>query len=626
MKKISTFWFLLAAGIFYASAQTHTTEHFVITYDIDKVPSRKDRSYLPPGVNPAQLPEFGDPDWEDDPENPGQKRRTIPYYILDMGKNLETALKVYVNLELTTYTELTPTKSDHQANDPGGVRKVSVIVKNIVDSGNNPIDGESDATMGIIYLNENVAVSKDEPDKVKVLRKVCAHELLHYITSRTYNAWFAKLSVLSSDYGSQQWWWECLAVQADRLVFPDQHPYEAELYAMDKNAIYTNVGNSWDVCNNDPDWYVSSGFLTYLLYYREGQKAKFSDIFFAPNKNLSNLLSCVRTTLDTYVKESLQSKGLGDEYQAYLNFLLAMSQPQFCIKSGNDERPTYLTTVRLKNDNFQAQTNCEAEVPYMSMRVYRFLQGSVSNETRYTLVSPALTLEEMTAQSVKDVMSGNTTPLPCNLFAYECTEGSRKLLKQLYPGDSLHVFYEKGKWIEVAMINASLASKGVGKVMLLRYPSLAGTYKGKIIFSGTNPKLDEMYTISLSNFQMEIDAKGEAALGFEFHKSYRKDGYYAKAEKIVGKVDKTGLFSIVGPVEAFTYPKGCSNCCDFPQVKDDPKCMKMPANPYYWKFDGQIVQDKQGWMLKGDIAAGFRPDKFMKASEKLYKFEARRAD
>ena len=631
MKK-STFILLMTCSLLseITGQQYYTTEHFRIQYDIDKVPSRKDKSYLPPGVNPAQLSEFGDPDWEDDIDNPGKKRRTIPYYIQDIGNNLETALSKYVTLGLIKESELVQTGSgtDFNANatgdEPENIKiSIKVIVKALADNNGNAIDGENDPLTGTIYLNENVPTSVEEPVKYYVLRKACAHELMHYITHRNYSGLFTKWSAYSGSY-SQQWWWECLAVQADRLVFPDQKPFESEVYAMDKNCnyLYGNVMESWDNCNNDPGWYVSSSFLTYLLYYRDGKKADFKDIFFAPIVNFENIISLNRTSLDKYVKKSLDSRGLGYEYQDYLNWLLRAENKSLRIPSGTDTR-VYQTNVALKNENFQNVSRYDANIPYMALKSYRIFQGSTTNEKKYKIVNHKFTEDEI-VKIVGDQVMSKSEPITtnCNMYVYEGSNEGRKLIKQLLPGDSLEIVYQNKKWIEVVIINPGMGNQGKAALEIIRYPSLAGTYKGAIKFSGTNPKLDEMYTIHLSTFEIIIDSTGKAEINFEFHKSYRKDGFYAKADNIKGKVESDGSFKIVGLVKAFFYPKGCSTCCDFPQVKDDPKCIKMGYNPYFWKFEGQIVQNLQGRQISGYIAAGMRPDKFMKLSEKLYKFEA----
>lgn len=627
MKKKAISLLFILGGIMnhlysYPFTQNYLTAHFNIHYNVDSVPSRKDKSYISPNTNPAQLPEFGDPDWEDDPNNPGGKRRTIPYYILDIGKNMEKALEVYVKMGLVTYSEsTTPPKSslsDDAIDLPDTVTKViDVYVKALTDSKNNPIDGENDAKTGNIYINQNVPTSPDLPNKVDVLKKACAHELLHHVTYRKYSGLLAAYSTYS-DALSQQWWWECLATQGDRLVFPNQKNYEAESYAMTSNAIYNNIPAAWDVVNADPNWYVSSSFLTYLIYYRPDKKADFAKIFFAPIKDLSNSTSYIRTSLDKYVKEELGSKGLGYEYQAYLRWLMAIQNPHLCLEAGNDARP-YIESISLKPDNFTQKTQYNALQPYMSMKVYRIVQALTAKDKMYTVKNHLYSQDEMMEIAAKAALNNELLD-KCNVFVYECTKWTRKELIQLAPSDSLNISYEQGKWIEVALINPSLNNSGNAAIEIIRYPTIAGKFKGKVEFSGTNPSLDAMYTISISDLHIELTDSGTAICDFEFHKSYKKDGFYAKGKSLRGTVDKSGNVLIIGAVEAFTYPKGSQGCCDFPQVKDDPNCIKMKANPYFWKFEGKIGYEGTKRKITGYIAAGLNPRKFMKASEKLYKF------
>ncbi len=622
------------SGLFgYPFTEFYRTEHFKIYYNVDSVPSCKDISYIPYGSNPAQLPAFGDPDWEDDPKNPGKKRRTIPYYILDIGKNMEKALKVYVDMGLVSYDA--PPQSNPAFTDETYVLPyiIEVYVQSLNSGGGTPIDGETSTKTGVISINQNVPVSPELPNKVEVLRKACAHELLHHVTFRNYSALNATVSGITffvddfagtniADKTSVQWWWECLATQADRLVFPDSKPYEAENYAMDPSGIITNLHNSWDVCNADPQWYISSGFLSYLLYYREGQKADFAQIFFYPIKNLSNTFSFVRESLDKYVKEKLGSKGLGYEYQNYMIWLMEKRNPYFHIIPGGDNRK-YVQTVKLDKKNIETQSTYTIAVPYMALKVLKINQSPDVDDKTYTIKN-RFNKEEDAEMSVTHAIDGTPTQArSCEVWVYECNNETRKLLKKLGHGDSLNISYEKGKWTEVAVTNPLLSANSNEVISIIRYPSLEGKYKGKVIFSGENPKLDAMYTITLSELDIEIKDT-LATCNFEFHKAYARDGFYAKGTALKGKADPLGNVTIIGSVQAFTYPKGSPGCCDFPQVKEDPKCAKMNANPYFWKFTGKVSAEGGKYFLKGSIAAGLSAKKFMKASENLYKFETER--
>jgi hypothetical protein len=176
----------------------------------------------------------------------------------------------------------------------------------------------------------------------------------------------------------------------------------------------------------------------------------------------------------------------------------------------------------------------------------------------------------------------------------------------------------------VGVLSFSTNYASSATVEVTRYPDFDGTYEGKVEFAGTNAKLDAMYTITISSLKFEIKGE-EVTCDFEFHKEYKKDGFYAKGVQLKGKIDPTGVIKVIGSVRGFSYPKGCVNCCDFPRVMDDPKCFKMSHNPYYWKFEGKVVVASDNKVTcKGFIAAGTGPDRFMKASERLYAFSTER--
>jgi hypothetical protein len=154
----------------------------------------------------------------------------------------------------------------------------------------------------------------------------------------------------------------------------------------------------------------------------------------------------------------------------------------------------------------------------------------------------------------------------------------------------------------------------------VRYPGFDGTYEGRVEFNPDNlEKVDSRYTISISNLKFEIKGKN-VTCDFEFHKEYPKDGFYAKGTALQGTIDPTGVIHLVGSVYGFSYPKGSLNCCDFPRVLNDAKCIKFQHNPYYWKFDGKVVAETNKITLKGFIAAGTNSVKFNPKSEKLYSF------
>jgi hypothetical protein len=586
----------------YSYPHEYKTANFVIHYNADSVPSRKDKSYTPlEKIDPGDIV-GGDPDWVYDKEVFGKKVRAVPYYIIDIGRNLEQALAVYVGMGIATYTK--PNPSPNFFDDVKIIRHVYVCP---LGSGTSAVEGETNSITGSIFIHQNVPVSIAIPDKAIVLKKTCAHELLHNITSYYYNGFLVKLGSLT-DATSNAWWWECLAPQADRLVWPDEEPYEAELFAMDdQTGIQNVIHDSWDVCNKAPNWYISSAFLSYLQYYRPGIKADFSKIFKAPVSRAWNLLSYIRTSLNDYVVAELGSDGLGREYFKYMLWMLEKNYPNLFLKN-ETAGLQYIKTFEMKKTNIEPRVSFKMDVPYMSLRVLKIFKQAVVREKMFTLKNLSREGE-------------------CSVLVFDCSSQGRRLIRELDTydkKDSMNIVHEPGKWTEVGVLSYSLHNASSALIEITRYPDFDGTYEGKVEFSGTNPKLDAMYTITLSTLKFEIIGE-EVTCDFEFHKNYKKDGFYAKGVQMKGKVDPTGQVLLIGPVKGVSYPKGCVNCCDFPRVLDDPKCFKMSHNPYYWKFEGKVaIGEGNKVSLKGFIAAGTGPNRFMKASERLYAFSTER--
>jgi len=588
---------LLTAGILNAGysqtyPDTYKTGHFIIHYNADSVPFRKDKSYIP--VNKPSQERFanGDPDFIFDPDDSTRIIRSVPYYIIDMGANFEKALSACITLGLAS--------ADREVihNDVYTIKTSVDVYVCRLDPGT---DGENNARTGWIYINQDVGTPIETPSQALALQKVCAHELLHYVTSKSYS-----IFALGLTRGVNFWWWECLASQADRLVFPDNKPFEAEISAMDNNTGIQNiVQDSWDVCNIQPNWYISSAFLSYLMYYRPGPKATFDKIFFYPTK-LTNMASYNRSSLNDYVKAELSSNSLGQEYYDYMLWMLEKKtgdSKYFYLKMAEGSVP-YLTTVSFKKLDTQYQNTHDLQVPYMALRVLRVIKAGNSTDSLFTIKNLAQEGE-------------------CKVLVFECKKDERKLMRilDLYSKkDSLNIVFQQGKFTEIGVLSYSQDNSSSAKIELTRYPNFDGTYEGKVEFNPENlEKVVSRYTITISALKFEIKGTG-VTCDFEFHKEYPKDGFYAKGVALKGSIDPTGIVHMVGQVSGFTYPKGSLNCCDFPRVKDDPKCMKFVHNPYYWKFDGKVVVEGNKITLKGYIAASINQVKFAAKSEKLYAF------
>ena len=588
----------------YPQNDVYKTTHFEIHYNVDSVPSCKNTSYISGFSYPKSA--SGDPDWMADPENPKSSIRTVPYYIRDMAQYLESSISAYIKMGL--YEDSIAASTGQINPQTGKLQKIKFADNkfSVYVSGLGIEDGNYSAITGSININSSIKkldphlYPEDFPtcSITNLLAKACAHELLHAITNQYYNGVAAKYTL---------WWWEILAVQGDKLVFPNTSPTEAEMFAMENGkGLQKSICQSWDNCSEDQMYYSNSSFLSYLLYHRPGQKADFKSILLAPVSSTFNI-SYTRTYLDEYIKKSLSSAGLGYEFAGFCKWLL-------------DEEYRYLYLENAISNNFIKQQvkvpsvadpnqNIEQALPYLSMQSIAVLRNS----------------PKQVSYSIKNM----NNDLDLKVLVYENNlKSKRKLIRELYPyamKDSIVIKTKEKSWIEIVLINSSMSEDKNVKLSITDCPDFEGFYQGEVIFSGKNPKLDAKYTKGLSSLSIDIGSDGNAKCDFEFHKFYERDGFYAKGTSLMGKVDKTGHVIIIGSVNAITYPKGSIGCCDFPQVLTDEKCIKFSPNPYYWKFEGDIAFDaSKNIILKGDIAAGTNAIKFNKASEQLYKFTTKK--
>lgn len=596
-------WILLMAGVCQAFGvsypDTWKTAHFIIHYDREKVPSNKDTFYKPAYACDLTNMVDGDPDREYDALVFGKTKWAVPFYIRDIGEHLEQSLEAFVNLGITRYSK--SPDSPNFNNETDNIRHV--YVTDLTYKGRQA-DGETNPITGSVYISQRIPVTHDQLDVTESLRKACAHELLHSITADHYSGIITKISSVA-DALSCVWWWECLATQADRLVWPGRTPFEAEMYAMDPNhGLQLSLHKSWDDCNSDPAWYNSGAFLTWLLHYRSGAKARFEKVFLSPVSGVWNIMSYTRSSLDEYVRNELGSPGLGFEYRDFLMYLLEKRNPDLYLTHRVSSVP-YMQAITHSKNNMEQKKSVSLNIPYMSMRLVKIVRYGDLSEPMYT---------------IKHI--GNAGQYSVQL--YECGDSGRRLLRELKPyseKDSMNVYYEPGKWTEVAVISHALHENSSAVIEIVRYPQFDGIYKGKIEFSGVNPRLDSRYSITLSDLEVIVN-RDKVTARFEFHKEYPRDGFYAKGVRMEGTIDVQGNVELTGPVEAFTYPKGSIGCCDFPRVKDDPKCIRFNHSPYFWKFNGKAEVSGQKTIMKGFIAAGVAPGRFLKGSDKLYAFTA----
>jgi hypothetical protein len=366
---------------------------------------------------------------------------------------------------------------------------------------------------------------------------------------------------------SSKWWWEALAVQADRVVFPNNKPYEAEQYAGEssQNLAYL-LHRSWDDCNEEPLWYTSGGFLSYLMHYRPGRMAEFREIFTRP----AGSIAPVRTSLDNYLRNDLGSRGIGWEYHDYLKWCydnkgFAAIDTGSAGVSGNP----HTTLVRL-NEQFSNPDTVAVNIPYMAARIFRIRNDEMKKKTIVVKNSN---------------QSDNVV-----LYAYLCSQGSRQFLMTLRPantGDSLiQVFADKRQWLDIVTINNSNSDAGNAELIVAEKINAEGDYKGRISFADNNTSMAR-YTITISDLHIIIDDKNQASGTVEFLMEYPKDGMVAVCTDFKGSVNTVGRFLLSGRVKETAYPKCKTNCCTYELIKQGSPCFKISKSPF-WHFEGKV--------------------------------------
>lgn len=523
------------------------TENFVIHYELSTVPANTDPKYVSLEATHAT--------------------DSIPYYIQDMGLYLQAAFDKYASLKLIPKWEYKlkgfraapPSDANPKSYVDSSLIKIDIYVEDIGTS-----DGETPPHSNYLKFNTYI---KPERGMIAALalQKACAHELLHHVTKSYY-------SVLATY--STRWWWETLATQADRVVFPHINPYEAEQYASDKLSIFLH--RSWDDCTNDSTWYKSGGFLSYLCYYRPGIKADFREIFLRPSNDKT---SYVRTVLNNYSVNELGAKSIGWEYHDYLQWCYENKGFAFIDTSGLNLQSKHVVPVRL-DDKFRADT-LATNVPYMAAKIFRIVNQEIKKKTI--------------------VVKNSTKTQNIVLYVYACQRGKRAYLKQISVGDSLVYHYQdKAQWLDVLSINYSNDQEASPEIVVIDAIMAEGDYKGKVDFADDNTKMKSKYKITVSELHIIIDENNQATGTVEFHMEYPKDGMLAVCSELQGKVDPYGNFLIKGRVKETNYPKCKDNCCTYDLIKQGSPCFKV--NGYLnWYFGGKVKLNTQKKDIEGKI-------------------------
>jgi hypothetical protein len=552
---------MLSSHLF-SQEKTYSTTNFLIHYNESAVPSNSDPAYKSIQIS--------------------HKLKDVPFYIQDMGLYLQTAFDKYASMGLIERMDKAASYAKElkeKAADPTP-RIINIYVEDIKDSNGKPLDGVT----GLSGITINNLVPPDRGMTSSVaLQKTCCHELLHYVTESYYSVMAANLAT--------KWWWEALAVQADRIVYPKTTPYEAAQYAGESSKNLSSIlHRSWDDCNEEPNWYTSGGFLAYLIYYRPLKTADFKEIFLRPAQNKT---SYTRDVLDAYLKE-LGSKGIGWEYHDYIKWCYDNKGFAAIDTSMADVAGNAHSVILKLDEKFTADT-VTTRIPYMAAKVFRIRNMEFKPKTAM----------------VKN-LSGSDNVV---MYVYSCMPGSRVQLATLSKGDSiLFAYKDKKQWLDVLSINYTSNLEANPRLAVVDAIQAEGDYRGSAEFSDDNTKMKSKYKISISNLHITIDDKNKVNGSIEFHMEYPKDGMLATCSDFSGKVDVTGNFSMKGRVQEIDYPKCPQGCCTYELIKQGSNCMKV-TKYLYWLFkgrvsvsgskkdiDGKIIVSPSALMPKGDKA------------------------
>lgn len=326
---------------------------------------------------------------------------TDPYYIQDLLTYLETAYTGYKNANFWV-----PTWS-----------KVDVYVKNL-----GSVDGNS-SFFG--YLNINKKMDAGGTLRITdVLQQTAAHEFLHYIQDYYYIQLF-------SDY-TNKWWLEATATLGDHIVNTGKSSYEGDEWA--NGTIQAQLENSWDDCNSDPEYYKAGGFLSFIGYYRTGQKANLPALIReGGNKfNLNNF----RTIVDNYNATNLPGwKGIGTEYSDYIIWAVGNREsikiPIMPIISTNDK---WVKPVTLAILGFQ---NVSVTIPHMAAAMVKIRNTS----TTYSTVS---------------ILATNMPSGISNSLFSSSSNSINAYYSNLKTGDSITTYlYSATTWKDYLLVNTS---------------------------------------------------------------------------------------------------------------------------------------------------------------------------
>lgn len=302
--------------------------------------------------------------------------------------------------------------------------KTKVFVTNITD------DGQTGLLTGNIYISQNISFDQNQGEtQPKALMKACVHELMHIVQDYYYTTNFT--------FGAYRWWMEATATLADRLVFPNNPPFESEMYVTSKTL---NLHKSWDDCNSDPEWYLAGGFLTYLCYYRSGTKASLADLVKECGEIKNGIF--IRDAVNNYLTKNFRTT-INQEYHNYIYWYLTNNKFGY-YSNFTDDRTPFTDYITINSTDETKESNY-SNIPILGGRVIRLVSTSSKDEK--------VKINFKTQNNVRAYYYLNTQKNGVN---------SKTFIKEISNIDSFEVDLIKDPktWVEIYVINESLSKNG----------------------------------------------------------------------------------------------------------------------------------------------------------------------
>ena len=370
---------------------------------------------------------------------------SAPHYIQDILIYLEEAREVYEDQKLTVPNDTTD--------------KVEVRVLEL-----DPGEDGNTSYFGFIRISQDIEKNNTFSQE-ELVQITCAHELLHYVQDYYYMWTFAGNTI--------KWWLEATAVQADRMVWPNKSNFEAVNYADESLGVV--LGQSWDNCNSDPNYYIAGGFLTYLTTYREGAKLSIPEIIIETGKATN--LSYFRTILNDHLKNKLSSSGIGFEYRDYATWAFEHQGP-----------------IKIKYLPPLSNSNSSYVVPVRLTKNEPSWQGSVTVQNLAIKMVKIISPESQGSSKFRIICNSQDAQIDQHIYITDNSKTNYK--KYLIAKDTVKVVLEnKGQWIDILSTNIMKDESGSFdlSVELVQGPAITN-------ISPSTAKVGETVQIKGSNF------------------------------------------------------------------------------------------------------------------------------